>query len=65
VPSPQVEHLKNVIAAAQQGSEAAVAFLRTVAKDLIDAAPIPDLVTIGQCLVSIGVEAGRIETGRN
>jgi hypothetical protein len=65
VSSPQVEQLKTIISNAQQGNEAAVTLLRKIAKDIVDAAPVPALVTIGQCIVSIGDEAREVEAGRN
>ena len=63
--SEQVEFLKNVIASAQTGSEGAVILLRQICVAAAEAAPVYDLIAIGQCLCHLGVEASRSELGRN
>jgi hypothetical protein len=63
--SPQIEFLKNLIQSAQKGDEGAITVLRRICVSAAEKAPVHDLITIGRCLVHIGVEATRTETGRN
>jgi hypothetical protein len=63
--SPQVEFLKNLIATAQTGNEGAIALLRQVCQSAAEKAPLHDLLTMGECLYHIGVEACRTQIGRN
>jgi hypothetical protein len=63
--SEQVEFLKNLVTSAQAGSDGAVTMLRQICVAAAEAAPVYDLIAIGQCLCHLGVEASRSELGRN
>lgn len=63
--SHQLQWLKNIIGAAQTGNGAALELLRDVCVEAAKAAPVYDLIAIGQCLVGLGQEASRTEAGRN
>jgi hypothetical protein len=64
--SNELQFLKNLIASAQiPDNEAAVKLLRQICSKAVDAAPVADLITIGQCLMHVGRDAERIEAGRN
>ncbi len=55
--SEQIEQLKNIIGMARTGNEGAIKLLRTICVKAAEAAPAPDLLTIGECLYCIGREA--------
>ena len=63
--SPQCEKLKLIIHNAQDGDEAAVSLLREIVSEMIKVAPVYALVEISLGWLSIGIEAGKIEAGRN
>lgn len=63
--SPQVEFLKNLIAMARTGNEQAIKLLRQVIQSATEKAPLHDLLTIGECLYHIGIEATCTQIGRN
>lgn len=63
--SQQVEFLKNVIASVRAGDDGALALLRQICRAAADKAPSHDLLTMGECLYHIGIEATRSELRRN
>lgn len=63
--SPQVTHLKKLILSAQQGNENDIRILRRICMDISEAAPVHALITIGECLVQVGLEAEREQILQN
>ena len=63
--STQQEFLRNVITSAKSGNEGAITLLRQICEGAAEKAPKHDLITIGECLYRIGIEAARIEASRN
>jgi hypothetical protein len=63
--SPQMEFLQNLIHSAQTGNEGAVTLLRRICASAAERAPVHDLIAMAQCFCHIGIEATRIEMGRN
>ena len=63
--SPQIAFLSGLITSAKEGSEGAVAMLRSICSNAAQQAPTPDLITIAQCLCQLGIEATRNEASRN
>lgn len=63
--SNQCKLLENVIGTAQDGNEAAIDLLRTICREAIALAPVPALIQMGQQLLSIGIEASKVESQRN
>jgi hypothetical protein len=61
----QMSFLKNVIASARTGNDAAVTLLRAVCRKAADAAPAGDLLAMAQFLYDIRHDAARDCTSRN
>lgn len=63
--SSQLEFLKNIIASAQTGNEAAIRLLRNICFAAMEKAPMSDLIVIANCLYHVGIEAERIQIRKN
>ena len=63
--TPQLEFLKNAMATAQSGNKAVITLLRQICVKAVEAAPPHALITVAGCLLHLGQEATRIESGRN
>ena len=63
--SPQITFLKELITIAQAGDEKAIAMVRDICGDAARQAPLSALIEMAQCLLRLGIEATKIEAGRN